>query len=109
MGKLNTKQQRVKAGRIQWHRKPQTQVVQNKKAEQRRTQCRHKGSRDGADFVRAYKSLLVFNFSITVHKAKSRRSASLSQQLRTDATLHGDRGIRAICRIQSRRYREALR
>jgi hypothetical protein len=39
--------------RMLWHRKPQSQVVQNKKAEQRRTQCRHKGSRDGADFIRA--------------------------------------------------------
>jgi hypothetical protein len=36
--------------RIRWHRKPQTQVVMNKKAEQRRTQCRRKGSREGADF-----------------------------------------------------------
>jgi len=35
--------------RGQWHRKPQTQVVLNKKADQRRTQCRHTGSRDGAD------------------------------------------------------------
>lgn len=35
--------------RGQWHRKPQTQVVMNKKADQRRTQCRHPGSRDGAD------------------------------------------------------------
>lgn len=34
-----------------WQRKPQTQVVQNKKAEQRRTLCRQKGSRDGADFL----------------------------------------------------------
>ncbi|WP_240703020.1 hypothetical protein [Cohnella luojiensis] len=37
--------------RNQWHRKPHTQVVQNKKAEQRRTQCRLRGSRDGADFL----------------------------------------------------------
>ena len=36
-------------GRGHWHRKPQTQVVMNKKADQRRTQCRHPGSRDGAD------------------------------------------------------------
>ncbi len=35
--------------RGQWHRKPQTQIVMNKKADQRRTQCRHPGSRDGAD------------------------------------------------------------
>jgi hypothetical protein len=75
MRKQNTKQHRVKAGRIQWHRKPQTQVVQNKKAEQRRTQCRRNGSRDGADFVKGCKSLLVLNLSITIHKAKSRRSA----------------------------------
>lgn len=34
-----------------WHRKPCTQVVRNTKADQRRTQCRHKGSRDGADFM----------------------------------------------------------
>lgn len=32
--------------RQQWMRKPQTQVVQNKKAENRRTYCR-KGSEDG--------------------------------------------------------------
>lgn len=38
-------------GRIEWQRKPQTQVVQNKKAEQRRTQCRRKGSSDGAYFL----------------------------------------------------------
>jgi hypothetical protein len=37
-------------GRIGWNRKPQTQVVQNKKAEQRRTLCRNKGRNDGADF-----------------------------------------------------------
>jgi len=37
--------------RLSWHRKPQTQVVMNKKAEQRRTQCRRGGSRDGADFL----------------------------------------------------------
>ncbi|MFB9275339.1 hypothetical protein [Cohnella cellulosilytica] len=40
--------------RIRWHRKPQTQVVMNKKAEQRRTQCRRKGSREGADFFVPY-------------------------------------------------------
>lgn len=37
--------------RVQWQRKPHTQIVQNKKAEQRRTHCRKKGSRDGADFI----------------------------------------------------------
>ena len=36
-------------GRGHWHRKPHTQVVMNKKADQRRTQCRLPGSRDGAD------------------------------------------------------------
>jgi len=60
MGKSKTKQKRLKAERAglfnpelnrgQWHRKPLTQVVQNKIAEQRRTQCRTRGSRDGADF-----------------------------------------------------------
>ncbi len=32
--------------RLQWHRKPQTQVVSNKKAENRRIYCR-KGREDG--------------------------------------------------------------
>ncbi|EFM11889.1 hypothetical protein PaecuDRAFT_1497 [Paenibacillus curdlanolyticus YK9] len=35
------------AGRNQWVRKPHTQVVTNRKAEQRRTWCR-KGTDDGA-------------------------------------------------------------
>lgn len=35
------------AGRTEWIRKPQTQVVMNRKAEQRRTWCR-KGTDDGA-------------------------------------------------------------
>lgn len=61
MGMSKSKQHRKKIersglnnpeiSRMLWHRKPHTQVVQNKKAEQRRTQCRHKGSRDGADFI----------------------------------------------------------
>ncbi|MEI0737553.1 hypothetical protein VQ056_14250 [Paenibacillus sp. JTLBN-2024] len=34
-------------GRVTWSRKPMTQVVMNKKAEQRRTWCR-KGTDDGA-------------------------------------------------------------
>lgn len=34
--------------RQQWSRKPQTQVVMNKKAEQRRSQCRKKWHDDGA-------------------------------------------------------------
>jgi len=60
MGQSQAKKQKRKAeqagaidpalNRISWHRKPQTQVVMNKKAEQRRTQCRRKGSREGADF-----------------------------------------------------------
>ncbi len=64
MGMSKTKQQRGKTeraglnnpeiSRSHWHRKPCTQVVQNKKAEQRRTHCRHKGSRDGADFFNSY-------------------------------------------------------
>jgi hypothetical protein len=63
MGISKAKQLRLKRERAglnnpeisrgQWQRKPQTQVVQNKKAEQRRTQCRQKGSRDGADFILA--------------------------------------------------------
>jgi hypothetical protein len=63
MGISKSKQQRRKTeragnvnpeiSRLQWQRKPQTQVVANKKAEQRRTHCRHKGSRDGADFYRS--------------------------------------------------------
>lgn len=35
------------AGRNEWARKPQTQVIKNRKAEQRRTWCR-KGIDDGA-------------------------------------------------------------
>ncbi|GMK42731.1 hypothetical protein PCCS19_57910 [Paenibacillus sp. CCS19] len=35
------------AGRNEWIRKPQTQVIKNRKAEQRRTWCR-KGIDDGA-------------------------------------------------------------
>lgn len=34
--------------RQQWNRKPQTQVVINKKAEQRRSQCRKKWHDDSA-------------------------------------------------------------
>ncbi|GIO29079.1 MULTISPECIES: hypothetical protein [Paenibacillus] len=40
----------VLGGRITWNRKPMTQVVMNKKAEQRRTWCR-KGTDDGAFFI----------------------------------------------------------
>lgn len=36
-----------------WKRKPMTQVVINKKAEQRRTMCRKKGTTDGAVVVYA--------------------------------------------------------
>jgi len=38
-------------GRSNWMRKPQTQVVQNKKAEQRRSLCRRRGIDDGAVFL----------------------------------------------------------
>jgi hypothetical protein len=41
-------QHRLDISRQQWTRKPQTQVVTNKKAEQRRTMCRKKGITDGA-------------------------------------------------------------
>jgi hypothetical protein len=41
-------QHRLDVSRQQWTRKPQTQVVTNKKAEQRRTMCRKKGIPDGA-------------------------------------------------------------
>ncbi|WP_254450498.1 hypothetical protein [Cohnella herbarum] len=68
MGISKSKQQRRKTeragnnnpemSRLQWQRKPQTQVVANKKAEQRRTHCRHKGSRDGADFFIAISDAL---------------------------------------------------
>ncbi|MCJ8012386.1 hypothetical protein MUG84_11650 [Paenibacillus sp. KQZ6P-2] len=40
----------VLGGRVSWSRKPMTQVVANKKAEQRRTWCR-KGTDDGAIFL----------------------------------------------------------
>jgi len=41
-------QHRLDTSRQQWTRKPQTQIVTNKKAEQRRTMCRKKGIPDGA-------------------------------------------------------------
>jgi len=37
--------------RLSWQRKPMTQVQPNTKAQQRRSQCRLQGSRDGADFL----------------------------------------------------------
>lgn len=40
----------VQGGRISWNRKPMTQIVPNKKAEQRRAWCR-KGTDDGAIFL----------------------------------------------------------
>ncbi|MWV42432.1 hypothetical protein GRF59_02200 [Paenibacillus sp. HJL G12] len=40
----------VLGGRVTWSRKPMTQVVANKKAEQRRAWCR-KGTDDGAIFL----------------------------------------------------------
>lgn len=40
----------VLGGRNTWNRKPMTQVVANKKAEQRRSWCR-KGTDDGAIFL----------------------------------------------------------
>ncbi|CAH0122183.1 hypothetical protein PAE9249_04730 [Paenibacillus sp. CECT 9249] len=42
-GRLNPE-----TSRIRWTRKPQTQIVNNKKAEQRRTLCRRGGIDDGA-------------------------------------------------------------
>lgn len=61
MSKSRAKQARQKAERAgalnpealrgRWTRKPQTQAQPNKKAQQRRTQCRLRGSRDGADFL----------------------------------------------------------
>jgi len=60
MSRSKSKQSRLKAararelnpeiGRGRWQRKPETQVQPNRKAEQRRSQCRRQGSRDGADF-----------------------------------------------------------
>lgn len=64
MSMTKARQQRIKLQREgqldptmhrgQWQRKPHTQVVQNKKAIQRRTHCRKKGNRDGADFFGIY-------------------------------------------------------
>jgi hypothetical protein len=58
MSKTKARKSRLKmerAGQVnpeilrgEWIRKPQTQVKPNSKAEQRRSQCRQKGSRDGA-------------------------------------------------------------
>ncbi len=48
-------QHRLDATRQQWTRKPQTQVVINKKAEQRRTMCRNKGIPDGAIYLHSFK------------------------------------------------------
>ncbi|MBB6675344.1 hypothetical protein H7C19_32265 [Cohnella nanjingensis] len=45
-GKLNPE-----IGRGEWHRKPITQVVPNRKAEQRRSQCRSKGTSEGAVYL----------------------------------------------------------
>ncbi|MFC5702555.1 hypothetical protein ACFPVX_14725 [Cohnella faecalis] len=53
-GKLNPE-----IGRLEWTRKPITQVKPNTKAEQRRSQCRHKGSRDGAYFFGTVKITAV--------------------------------------------------
>ncbi|MFC5471424.1 hypothetical protein ACFPPD_22295 [Cohnella suwonensis] len=63
MGKSKSKQERLKReregannpeiARLTWQRKPQTQVVMNKKAEQRRTYCRRGGSSEGAIFMPA--------------------------------------------------------
>lgn len=63
MSKSKAKKDRLKAfkgsqlkadnSRLTWQRKPSTQVVPNAKAEQRRSICRQKGSRDGADFLPA--------------------------------------------------------
>ncbi|MBB6734300.1 hypothetical protein [Cohnella zeiphila] len=60
MSRSKSKRSRLKAaragdlnpeiGRGQWQRKPETQVQPNRKAEQRRSQCRRQGSREGADF-----------------------------------------------------------
>ena len=48
--------------RLNWQRKPMTQVQPNTKAQQRRSQCRHKGSRDGADLL---SSIFIFSFDDT--------------------------------------------
>ncbi|MBB3128105.1 hypothetical protein FHS19_002759 [Paenibacillus rhizosphaerae] len=44
----------VLGGRKSWSRKPMTQVISNKKAEQRRSWCR-KGTDDGAFLMRSQK------------------------------------------------------
>ncbi|RUS45226.1 hypothetical protein [Cohnella sp. AR92] len=61
MSRSKTQKQRQKQERVgvlnpemlrnQWQRKPLTQVQPNRKAEQRRSQCRRKGRSDGADFL----------------------------------------------------------
>jgi hypothetical protein len=58
VGRSQSKSNRLKAersglinpeiSRNQWHRKPQTQVLRNMKAEQRRSLCRNKGMDEGA-------------------------------------------------------------
>src|SRR5262245_35100865 len=100
MGMSKAKQDRLKqkrAGQMspemnrgRWQRKPQTQVVQNKKAEQRRTQCRNRGSRDGADFLLA----------VTARKTRSRKSAELSLPRRTGAIPRDGKETRAIRKIR---------
>jgi len=60
MGKSKTRSIRTEAERAdryhpatdrrQWQRKPFTQIQPNRKAEQRRLQCRNRGNRNGADF-----------------------------------------------------------
>ncbi len=56
-------QHRLDASRQQWTRKPQTQIVINKKAEQRRTMCRKKGIPDGAVFI-SYRPVIGPAFKI---------------------------------------------
>jgi hypothetical protein len=66
MSITNSKKARLKrerAGKLnpqilrgEWTRKPQTQVKPNTKAEQRRTQCRQAGSRDGADLFFGFRT-----------------------------------------------------
>jgi len=61
MGMSKARKDRLKAmregkpdpvdSRLSWQRKPMTQIQPNTKAQQRRSQCRHKGSRDGADLL----------------------------------------------------------
>ncbi|MFU1793074.1 hypothetical protein ACM1RC_04325 [Paenibacillus azoreducens] len=69
----------VLGGRITWSRKPMTQVVANKKAEQRRTWCR-KGTDDGAYFFVGPRK--VFGISIEAYAIRRKEQRNFGDLFR---------------------------